>query len=44
MTINDSRTPKKAESAQVQTVRKEFTLMGSEKNFDAAALALGGTP
>ncbi|PIG98918.1 hypothetical protein [Deinococcus sp. UR1] len=37
MTPNDN-TPKKAENAQVQAVRKEFTLMGGEQNLDPAAL------
>jgi hypothetical protein len=38
MTTNDSSTPKKAETAQVQPVRKEFTVSGSEQNLDPAAL------
>lgn len=38
MTTNDRSTPKKAENAQVQAVRKEFTLSGSEQNLDPAAL------
>ncbi|MFW8628306.1 hypothetical protein [Deinococcus sp. ME38] len=38
MTPND-RAPKKAEDAQVQTMRKEFTVSGDEQNLDAAALS-----
>lgn len=38
MTTNDSSTPKKAENAQVQAVRKEFTVSGDEQNLDPAAL------
>lgn len=38
MTTNDRSTPKKAENAQVQAVRKEFTLTGSKQNLDPAAL------
>lgn len=42
MTTNDSNTPKKAESAQVQTVRKEFTVSGDEQNLDSGTHALSG--
>ncbi|MCD0164440.1 hypothetical protein [Deinococcus sp. 12RED42] len=42
MTTNDSNTPKKAENAQVQPVRKEFTLSGAEQNLDSGTHALGG--
>lgn len=38
MTTNDRSTPKKAENAQVQAVRKEFTVSGDGQNLDAAAL------
>ncbi|GHG21556.1 hypothetical protein GCM10017784_11350 [Deinococcus indicus] len=41
MTPNDS-TPKKAENAQVQAVRKEFTVSGDERDLDSGTHALSG--